>query len=494
MTRHQKPTQVRGPAREKKLVARAPLLGLALSIPLSTVLPLHGFYSTALASPPSLAEQSPVATATQLGMAFSQVAERVSPSVVSIQVEVNRPQQSFGFSFPFGGMPDQGQGGVQRGGGSGVILTQDGGILTNNHVVEHATRITVALQDGRRFPATVAGVDPATDLAVLRIEAKGLTAARFGDSDASQVGQWLVAIGSPFGLDYSVTTGVLSAKGRGGFNTNEIEDYLQTDASINPGNSGGPLVNLQGEVLGINTMIIGRATGIGFAIPSNLARKVGTELLQKGSVSRAWIGVSYQELTPELASSFGVQRTRGALINEVVSDGPAAKAGLRSGDILIDIEGREIREGRDLLRAVLQFPVGRTIGVSVMRDGQVKKLSVVTADRPDSREAQKASPQNRKQRGASNELSPGGAQITALTPDIARRIDYTGPGGIVVTNVKAGSAADRAGLTRGDVIEEVDRKAVQTPQQFEEAVNKSTKPLLKLRRQGGTFFAVLNGD
>jgi serine protease Do len=462
----------------KAQVARAPALGLALALPFAS--------ATALASPPSVAEQSPVATATQLGMAFSQVAERVSPSVVSIQVEVSRPQSNFGFSFPFGpSAPDRG---IQRGGGSGVVITEDGGVLTNNHVVEHATRIVVAFQDGRRFPAKVVGVDPATDLAVLRIDAKGLTAARFGDSDAAQVGQWLVAIGSPFGLDYSVTTGVLSAKGRGGFNANEIEDYLQTDASINPGNSGGPLVNLQGEVLGINTMIIGHASGIGFAIPSNLARKVGMELLHKGNVSRAWIGVSYQELTPELASTFGVQRTRGALVNELVPNGPAAKAGIRSGDILLEIEGREVREGRDLLRAVLQYPVGQALSVIVLRDGQQKKLSVVTAERPDSREAKAAN--TRKQRGAGSEAGVAGASLSALTPDLARRIEYEGSGGLVVTNVMPGSAADRAGLTRGDVIEEVNRKPAQNEQQVADALSKG-KALLKLHRQGGTFFAVL---
>ncbi|MFT3923625.1 MAG: Do family serine endopeptidase [Myxococcales bacterium] len=427
-----------------------------------------------------------MATATQLGMAFSQVAERVSPSVVSIQVEVNRPQaQSFGFGFPFGPAPDRG---IQRGGGSGVVLTADGGILTNNHVVENATRIVVALQDGRRFPAKVVGVDPATDLAVLRIDAKGLTAARFGDSDAAQVGQWLVAIGSPFGLDYSVTTGVLSAKGRGGFNANEIEDYLQTDASINPGNSGGPLVNLQGEVLGINTMIIGHASGIGFAIPSNLARRVSTELLQKGNVSRAWIGVSYQELTPELASSFGVQRTRGALVNELVPNGPAAKAGIRPGDILLEIQGREVREGRDLLRAVLQYPVGQTLNVTVLRDGQQKKLTLVTAERPGENHEARANGA-RKQRGSNGDAGVAGAALAALTPELARRIDYSGPGGVVVTGVAPGSAADRAGLTRGDVIEEVNRKAVQSEAQVEEALSKG-KALLKLHRQGGTFFAV----
>jgi serine protease Do len=464
------------------ILARGPLFGLAIALPLAS--------SPAWASPPSVAEQSPVATATQLGMAFSQVAERVSPSVVSIQVEVSRPQPSFGFQFPFGGFGGGQEPGVQRGSGSGVIVTEDGGVLTNNHVVEHAQRITVALQDGRRFPAKVVGVDPATDLAVLRIEAKGLTAARFGDSDAAQVGQWLVAIGSPFGLDYSVTTGVLSAKGRGGLGANEIEDYLQTDASINPGNSGGPLVNLQGEVLGINTMIIGHASGIGFAIPSNLARKVGMELLQKGNVSRAWIGVSYQELTPELASSFGVQRTRGALVNEVVPNGPAAKAGIRSGDILLDIEGREVREGRDLMRAVLQYPVGQPLSVTVLREGQQKKLSVVTTARPDAREA-KAASGTRKQRGH-EEPGAAGAALAALTPELARRIDYSGPGGVVVTGVVPGSAADRAGLTRGDVIEEVNRRPVQNERQVEEALEKG-KTLLRLQRQGGTFYAAV-GD
>ncbi len=432
-----------------------------------------------------MAEQSPVATATQLGMAFSQVAERVSPSVVSIQVEVSRPRASFGFGFPFGPSPDRG---IQRGGGSGVVLTADGAILTNNHVVENATRITVALQDGRHFPAKVVGVDPATDLAVLRIDAKGLTSARFGDSDAAQVGQWMVAIGSPFGLDYSVTTGVLSAKGRGGFGANAVEDYLQTDASINPGNSGGPLVNLQGEVLGINTMIIGHASGIGFAIPSNLARRVSSELLQKGSFSRAWIGVGYQELTPELASSFGVQRTRGALVNELVPNGPAAKAGIRPGDILLDIQGREIREGRDLLRAVLQYPVGQSLSITVLRDGQQKKLSLVTEARPDENQEAKRPANARKQRGG-NGAASSGAALAAMTPELARRLSYGGPGGVVVTGVVPGSAADRAGLARGDVIEEVNRKPAQNEEQVAEALAKG-KALLKLHRQGSSFFSV----
>jgi serine protease Do len=298
----------------------------------------------------------------------------------------------------------------------------------------------------------------------------------------------VVAIGSPFGLDYTVTAGVLSAKGRGGIGATEIEDYLQTDASINPGNSGGPLVNLQGEVLGINTMIIGQS-GIGFAIPSTLARKVAMELLEKGNVSRAWIGVAYQELTPELASSFGVNRTRGALINEVVVGGPAEKAGIRAGDVLLDIAGREVREGRDLLRIVLQHRVGEKLPVTVLRDAEKKTLTLVAVERPDSNEARAEGGQKRS-RGAAKEAGVQGLALSQLTPDIARRIGYQGQQGVVVVNVMPGSAAERAGLARGDVIEQVNKKNVQSEKQVEDALAQG-KALMKLQRQGGTFYAVV---
>ncbi len=435
----------------------------------------------ALASPPS---ESPVATAQQLGVAFSHIAEQVSPSVVSLQVEVknNQPTPGF-FGLPFGRQMDPG---VQKGSGSGMILTPDGAILTNNHVVEHASRIQVSLQDGRHFTGKVVGTDPATDLAVVKIEAKALPAVRFADSEKAMVGEWVVAIGSPFGLDYTVTAGVLSAKGRGSLGANEIEDYLQTDASINPGNSGGPLVNLTGEVLGVNTMIIG-SSGIGFAIPSNLARKVGLELLQKGDVSRAYIGVSYQPLTPELASSFGVQRTRGALVNDVVPNGPAAKAGMRSGDIVLDINGREVKEDKDLQRAVLTYPVGEKLAITVLRDGQQQKLSVVTAERPDHREAKNGL----GKRGGRVAPAASGVELAPVTPEIARRIDYSGPGGVVVADVAPGSSADRAGLSRGDVIEEVNRKPAKDEKAVHDAIA-SGKALLKLSRGGNTMFTAIS--
>jgi Do/DeqQ family serine protease len=455
------------------------------AVALGSMVSLCSAVTPAQASPPSIVDNSPIAAATQLGLAFSRVAEQTSPSVVSIRVEVKRETPSFGFFFPFGG---NGEGGdVQRGSGSGVVLSADGAILTNNHVVANASRIEVQLKDGRRLKARVVGVDAATDLAVLRIDAKNLPAIRFADSDAAVVGQWVVAIGSPFGLDYTVTTGVLSAKGRGGLGANEIEDYLQTDASINPGNSGGPLVNLHGELLGINTMIIGHASGIGFAIPSNLVKRVADELLAKGGVHRAWIGVSYQELTPELASSFGIDRTRGALVNDVVAGGPADKAGVKAGDIILDVAGKEVHEGRDLLRIVLLHEVGKSLPITVMRDGGRKKLSLVTTERPSNEEVS-------QRKGQRSRSAPGpterGLDLAPLTPDLARRLGYRGPGGVVVVGVQTGSPAERAQLTRGDVIEEVNKARVTHPKEVEEALSKGSA-LLKLHRRGGTFFAVI---
>ncbi|MFM2421103.1 MAG: hypothetical protein RL385_5826, partial [Pseudomonadota bacterium] len=293
---------------------------------------------------------------------------------------------------------------------------------------------------------------------------------------------------SPFGLDYTVTAGVLSAKGRGGLGANEIEDYLQTDASINPGNSGGPLVNLNGEVLGINTMIIGNS-GIGFAIPSNLARKVSQDLLQKGDVSRAWIGVSFQELTPELASSFGLSNMRGALVNDVSAGGPAQKAGVRAGDIITGVQDKPVREGRDLLRSVLQYPVGEKLMLTVQRDGKEQKIAVATAERPDAR-ALRAGGSGNKSKAAEKSLAMRGAEVQDLTPELARRIGYAEGQGVVVSNVLPGSSAERAGLLRGDVIQEANRKPVSSRQKLEEALG-SGRALLKVHRHGGSFFAVL---
>lgn len=438
------------------------------------------------AAPPTTNTSGPIATANQLGVAFSRVAEQVSPSVVSIQVEARRPVPSGQFFFPFGmQQPEQ----FTRGGGSGVIIASDGVVLTNHHVVEHASRVDVQLKDGRSFKAKVVGVDPDTDLAVLRIKAKGLRAARFADSDATRVGQWVVAIGSPFGLDYTVTAGVLSAKGRGQLHANKIEDYLQTDASINPGNSGGPLVNLRGEVVGINTMIIGRATGIGFAIPSNLADRVAKQLSKNGQVQRAWIGVSFQELTPELASSFGAKSHGGALVNGVVGGGPAARAGVREGDIILSVEKTKVKRGNDLLRAVLRHDVGKDVRLQMLRDGKPLTLTVRTGTRPSNSTAQRSKPG--KQHNRADVVA--GMRLGKLSSAQAKRSGYRGNGTLVVLDVGEGSAADRAGIVKGDVIEEVDRRPVTRVSAVRKALGRK-KALVKLARRGASLYRVLELD
>ena len=426
-----------------KLTTRA---ALALSAMLALVA-----LGTASASPrQGTVDEDALSRARAFEGALTSVAESVSPSVVSIQVEVNRPQTN-GFPFFFGG---QG-GGIVRGGGSGIIVRPDGYILTNNHVVAEASRVEVRLQSGKSYMAKVVGNDSATDLAMLKIDARGLPQAEFASSEDARVGQFVIAIGSPFGLDYTVTTGVLSAKGRGGIGANEIEDYLQTDASINPGNSGGPLVDLRGRVLGINTMIIGRGSGIGFAIPSEIAQRVARQLIDSGAVKRAWLGVSFQEITPELASHFGTSFDGGALINGVVPNGPADKAGLRAGDVITAVGGTRIREGHDLLRTVLRHEVGERLALEVLRGDKKRKMSLVTGERPS---------EDRGRAEAPDAQSSGmlGLKLEELTPQLRQRFGYSGDGQVFVRGVVPGSDADRAGLQPGDIILEADRNPVRS--------------------------------
>jgi Do/DeqQ family serine protease len=502
MTTNPKPlTRWRVPALAAALVTT---LGAATALPL---LPLRAQEHPAPAAPSATAPRAgettatpigPVspqlATAASLGEAFSTVAERVSPSVVTLRVEAvqSAPQQHpFGgfFGMPFGG--SDGAPRVMQGGGSGVIIRPDGLILTNNHVVQNAQRIDVVLRDGRVLRGEVAGTDPATDLAVVRVEATGLPAARFATSDDARVGEWVVAIGAPFGLDYTVTTGVLSAKGRGGLGANEIEDYLQTDASINPGNSGGPLVNLRGEVLGINTMILGRGAGIGFAIPSDLARLVANQIADHGEVRRAWIGVGFQELTPELASHFGTDHRGGALISHVVPNGPAARAGLRAGDVVVSVAGEAVRQSSDLLRRVIRTPVGQSMQVEYLRAGRSHTAQLRTGARPDS---DRAAARVRADRDSvPSSTRDHGVRVQDLTPAIRRQIGYQGDGSVVVRSVASGSPAARAGLRPGDVIVEADRHPVRSSRDVS-AKLADGQALLRVDRGEGSFFAVVDRD
>lgn len=433
---------------------------------------------TAYASPRKApVDEDALSRAFAFETALTGVAEAVSPTVVSIKVEVTRPQQT-GFPIPFFGAP--GGGGIVRGGGSGVVLRSDGYILTNNHVVREATRIDVTLQNGKTYPAKLVGADAASDLAVLKIDAGRLKEAEFASSQKARVGQFVIAIGSPFGLDYTVTTGVLSAKGRGGIGANEIEDYLQTDASINPGNSGGPLVDLHGDVLGINTMIIGRGSGIGFAIPSEIAQRVANQLIKHGTVKRAWLGVSFQEITPELAAHFGGDFDGGALINSVVPDSPAAKAGLKAGDVIVAIDDTKIHEGHDLLRTILRQDVGERLLLTVRRGTKTHKVKLVTGERPTEEGAQSTL-------NEADETNTLGLSLQELTPMLRQRSGYEGEGRVFVRGVQPGSDADRAGLQQGDIILQADRRPVESVEDVQLAL-KDGQALLYIERDSRRFF------
>jgi Do/DeqQ family serine protease len=430
------------------------------------------------------------ADALELGRAFTEVAGRVLPSVVSIHVEAEADEGEGTGMSPFM-MPGFGTGGqtpLVRGEGSGVIVREDGVILTNNHVVERARRLTVHLRDGRSLRARVLGTDPATDLALIRIDATGLPAARLGDSDQARVGEFVLAIGAPLGLEATVTHGVVSATGRGGIGANEIEDYLQTDASINPGNSGGPLVNLRGEVLGINTMIVGRNTGIGMAVPSRMAQSVIEQILRSGRVQRGWIGVGVQDLSADLAQSMSIPAARGAIINQVESGAPAARSGLAIGDVVTAVDGRPITSSLDLIRMITRHGVGDHVAMSVMREGRARTVTVVTGPRPGadqvvSETGQGMQPHTRVQNQGL------GLRLASLSPELAARLGVAA-NAIVVADVLPGTPADGAGLRRGDVIVQADGRPVRNPQDVLAASQDRRLTLLVRRGRSQVFVPV----
>jgi serine protease Do len=424
--------------------------------------------------------QASTAEAKRLSDGFVAVAERASPSVVEIDVTA-RDERADVLSRFFGhnGHDEP----IARGMGSGVVFSPDGAILTNNHVVEEALTINVRLRDGRFLPARLVGRDPATDLAIVKIDATGLTPAKFADSDAARVGEWVVAIGSPFGLGYTVTAGVLSAKGRGGLGMNDIEDYLQTDASINPGNSGGPLCNLQGDVLGINTMIVGRGQGIGFAVPSNMAQRVATQILKSGRVSRAWLGLAVQDLTPEIAQAMHLSPGAGALVNNVATDGPSYKANVRTGDVIVTVGAHAVRDGHDLVRETISRDVGQPVQLEIVRGGQHYAASVTLAERPETSTPAPVQQQSLPHQGL-------GLVVRDLVPQQAAQMGLAAKPLPVVTQVAPGSPADREGLRAGDVIVEANGTADPTSAQVAE-VARSGSVLLRVKRGDRYFYAAL---
>ena len=400
---------------------------------------------------------------------FSQVAETVAPAVVNINTVTRWTgrtpiEEFFGEDFFrrfFGEVPEREQ--VQRSLGSGVIVDPSGIALTNAHVVDRASEIEAVTADGKKHKAKLVGVDRRTDLAVLKLQGGGpYPAATLGDSDTLKVGDWVLAIGSPFGLQQTVTAGIISAKGRS-IGQGPFDDFLQTDAAINPGNSGGPLVNMSGEVVGINSAIAsrpGQYAGVGFSIPSNLAKRIYTELAAKGKVTRGWLGVSIQPLTPELAKSFGLKDEKGVLISDVVQDSPAERAGIAAGDIVVEFDKKKVDSPQDLQKAVAGTVPGKGVPVKVWRDKSEKTLEIKIGETPDDTVALKSTNKGRALLGL---------DIRPITPDIARQLNLRGGEGVVVFSVEDDSAAADAGLQRGDVIREVNRQRVRTVQDFERA-------------------------
>ncbi|MDY7034325.1 MAG: DegQ family serine endoprotease [Thermodesulfobacteriota bacterium] len=367
--------------------------------------------------------------------------------------------------------------------GSGFIIDKDGYILTNNHVIEGADEIKVRLSDGKEFDAEIKGRDAKTDLALIKIKSwKNLPKAKLGDSDKLEVGEWVVAIGNPFGLDHTVTAGIVSAKGRI-IGAGPYDNFIQTDASINPGNSGGPLFNLNGEVIGINTAIIASGQGIGFAIPINMAKKLIPQLKEKGKVTRGWLGVVIQKITPELAESFGLKEAKGALVADVVEGGPAHEAGIRQGDVIMEVNGKDIDEMNVLPRLVANLAVGEKAKVKVIRNGAEKTVVVTIGEFPE-KDVITA------QEEAGDEL---GMTVQDLTPEIAKQFGYTGEKGVLVTRVLPGTPAAEAGIKRGDLIKEINRKPVKDIQSYEAIFNtsKDNSFLLLIRRGNSASYVVL---
>jgi len=450
-------------------------------------------------------DKRPVSRDTAGRASFAPVIRKVSPGVVKIHT-IAKAQNTGFFGGPdmndlmrrfFG---DQFQGRVprhnfdmprQEGVGSGVIATKDGYILTNNHVVDGADEVKVALQDGREFTAKVVGRDPKSDVAVLKIDAKDLPAVPMADSDNVEVGDVVLAIGNPFGIGQTVTTGIVSAKGRGNMGL-DYEDFIQTDAAINPGNSGGALVDADGRLIGVNTAILSRSggnQGIGFAIPVNLARDVMQSLIKDGHVTRGYLGVMIQDLTPALAKEFKLKDTTGALVSDVTPKSPAEKAGLKSGDLLVEFNGKKVTDSRHLKLEVARTQPGQTVPVKVLRDGTPKTLQVTVKTLPGTETLAKAE-QDSHDTGTLN-----GVGVADLNEQVRQQFELPEKvNGAVITEVKPDSAAAEAGLRPGDVIQEINRQPVKNAEDAVRLTDKGSDKvtLLRVWRDGGSRFVVVD--
>jgi serine protease Do len=416
---------------------------------------------------------------------FSQLAEAVGPAVVNIRtvktlkgggpVFRHFQREPGGRENPFNEFFERFFGDEmqrefkQPSLGSGFIIDQDGHVVTNNHVIEDADQIKVKLNDENEFDAQVVGRDPSTDLALLKIKSKNhdFPVVKLGDSSQLRVGQWVVAIGSPFGLERTVTAGIVSAKGRV-IGSGPYDDFIQTDASINPGNSGGPLLNLKGEVIGINTAIVATGQGIGFAIPINLAKGVIAQLQSGGEVTRGWLGVAIQDVNPEMAEYYGMETKKGVFVADVFKGDPADAAGIKARDIIVEVNGQKVETTRQLTSLVAGIPVGQSAKVKVIRDGQPKTFNVKISKRDDTKVASRGETPEKRE----DQL---GLRVSALTPEIAQRFNIREAAGVIVIDVQNGSQADEAGIRVGDIIKEINRQTIESVKDYNEALKKIPK-------------------
>jgi serine protease Do len=442
---------------------------------------------------------------------FTEIAKAVTPAVVNITTvtvervsegrnapdELRERMEEFfgGPNGPFGprgfrGPQGPGEPRGHRGGGqgSGVIVSTDGYVLTNNHVIDNAREVTVTLPDKREFNGKIVGTDPKSDLAVVKIDGQNLPTVAWGDASKLQVGEYVLAVGNPFGLNSTVTLGIVSALGRGRMGITQYEDFIQTDAAINPGNSGGALVNTKGELVGINTAIFsqtGGYQGVGFAVPTSMSKPIYESLVKHGKVVRGYLGIGIQDLNQDLAKSFGIKDAKGALVSDVKEDSPADRAGLKQGDVVTSYQGSPVEDAVALQRMVTRTTVGSQVPVKVIRDGHEKDLTITIGEQPDNAKIAKAET-------AEKDYAFAGVAVQELDRDTAKELGLKGKAqGVVVTSVEPDSGGEKAGLMPGDVIREINRQPVKSVKEFEKvssAVKKGENVLILINRRGASLF------
>ncbi len=462
---------------------------------------------------PAQADDNDLKAALSVQRAFINVAKNLKPSVVNISMEKSSGHSASIQNFqmdddtaeffrrffggtPFGNGRQQQEEPKIQGTGSGVIISKDGTIVTNNHVVSGATKLTVKLYNGNKYDAKIIGQDPQTDVAVIKISAKEtLIPAQFADSDKVEVGEWAVALGSPMGLEQTVTTGIVSAVGRSGLGAAQIENFIQTDASINPGNSGGPLVDLNCKVIGINTLIFNApGSGLGFAIPSNIVKTVANQISTKGEVERPYLGITMQNVSENLANHYNLKNQDGAVILEIQKDSPAAKSGLKPMDIITEFNGKTIKETTDLQKYVLQCEVGKSVIVKVLRNGKPKAISLKLEQMPQTFGLSKSEIAELPAKKLPQQSKLTGLTVKTMTSEIAAkmRIDYKE--GVIISSIDKGSIADKAGLLVGDVITQINDEEITNEDDFHKQIKEIQKKdscVFLVYRSGTPMFIIV---